>query len=168
MRQAGCAPTQRCLNQITPVQLWFGSIIEIRLNGTVIVREENSTAALEVMSRFAVDPHWLVYLPPTMSPSETTRLPGLLEHPVEAFTYFTQRGVSRVVCQEKHMGSRAVLIVCRDGEATRRRFGIDCPRAGICYTRTGRRFFDDDPTEDEFLRAVRSALDQSDFWEKFQ
>jgi protein phosphatase len=142
--------------------------IATRLHGNLTVREEQAMAALEVMSRFAIDPHWLIYLPPTMSPSETTRLPGLLEHPVEAFAYFAERGVSRVVCQEKHMGSRAVLIVCRDAEATRRRFGIDCPGAGICYTRTGRRFFEDDGTEGEFLGAVRSALDQSGFWEKFQ
>ena len=45
-------------------------IIETRLTGsTVTVREENAIAALEVMSRFAVDPRWLVYLPPTMSPT---------------------------------------------------------------------------------------------------
>ena len=37
-------------------------------SGTVTIREENAAAALEVMSRFAVDPRWLVYLPPTMSP----------------------------------------------------------------------------------------------------
>ncbi len=32
------------------------------------VPEENAAAALEVMSRFAADPRWLIYLPPTMSP----------------------------------------------------------------------------------------------------
>ena len=34
--------------------------------------EENAAAALEVMSRFALAPQWLAYLPPTMSPSETS------------------------------------------------------------------------------------------------
>ena len=42
---------------------------------TVTIREENAAAALEVMSRFAVDPQWLVYLPPTMSPAETSSGP---------------------------------------------------------------------------------------------
>ena len=28
------------------------------------MRAENAAAALEVMSRFAIDPRWLVYLPP--------------------------------------------------------------------------------------------------------
>ena len=34
------------------------------------------------------------------------------------------QGVPRVVCEQKHMGSRAVVIVCRDEEAARRRFGV--------------------------------------------
>src|SRR5207247_3191599 len=118
-------------------------IVSTRLHHNVTVREENSTAALEVMSRFAANPKWLIYLPPTMSPTETTEKPGLLEHPAEAFAYFRREGVARVVCEEKHMGSRAVVIVCRDEDAARRRFGVVGEGIGICYTRTGRRYFDD-------------------------
>ena len=71
------------------------------------------------MSRFAADPRWLIHLPPTMSPSETSRRDDLLEHPAEAFAYYRHAGVERVVCEEKHMGSRAVVIVCRDAERRR-------------------------------------------------
>ncbi len=77
------------------------------------MREENAAAAIEVMSRFAVAPQQLLYLPPTMSPSATSALPGLLEHPAEAFAYYRGEGVAQVVCQEKHMGSRAVALVRR-------------------------------------------------------
>ena len=35
-------------------------IIETGLGRTITIREENSIAALEVMSRFAVNPKWLV------------------------------------------------------------------------------------------------------------
>src|SRR5258708_3058963 len=56
-------------------------IISTRLSHNITIREENAIAALEVMSRFAANPKWLIYLPPTMSPSETTKQPGLLEHP---------------------------------------------------------------------------------------
>ena len=79
-------------------------IIETRLSRSVTVREENAIAALEVMSRFADDPRWLVYLPPTMSPPATTERAGLLEHPDEVFKYFAGEGVGQVVCEEKHMG----------------------------------------------------------------
>jgi len=143
-------------------------IVTTRLHHNVTVREENGLAALEVMSRFAANPKWLIYLPPTMSPTETTAQQGLLEHPEEAFAYFRREGVPRVVCEEKHMGSRAVLIVCRDGDAARRRFGVVEEGIGICYTRTGRRFFDDAGIEKKFLEKVRTALESSDFWRRFK
>jgi protein phosphatase len=143
-------------------------LITTRLNQNVTIREENTIAALEVMSRYAANPKWLIYLPPTMSPSETSKEPGLLEHPAEAFAYFLHQGVPQVVCEEKHMGSRAVVIVCRDEEAARKTFGVTGDGSGICYTRTGRRFFDDAALEADMLARVRSALDATNFWEKFQ
>ena len=137
-------------------------IVETRLQRSVTVREENAMAALEVMSRFATDPRWLIYLPPTMSPPGTSAEPELLEHPAEAFAYYRKEGVGKVICQEKHMGSRAVVIVCRDDIAAPRRFGID--GTGICYTRTGRPIFDDASMQDAFLARVRSAVDAADLW----
>jgi protein phosphatase len=89
-------------------------IVTTRLHHNVTVREENALAALEVMSRFAANPKWLIYLAPTMSPTETTSHPGFLEHPAEAFAYFRREGVPHVMCEEKHIGSRAVVIVCRN------------------------------------------------------
>ena len=143
-------------------------IVNTRLHGSVTIREENSIAALEVMSRFAANPRWLIYLPPTMSPSETTKMPGLLEHPAEAFAYFRHAGVPRVVCEEKHMGSRAVVIICRDEDAARKRFGAIGEGIGICYTRTGRRFFDHAPLEMEFLERIRAAATAAGFWDEFK
>ncbi|HYN89354.1 MAG TPA: polynucleotide kinase-phosphatase [Ardenticatenaceae bacterium] len=142
-------------------------IISTRLHHTVTIREENAAAALEAMSRFAVNPKWLIYLPPAMSPSETSEQPGLLEHPAEAFDYYRRAGMGAVVCQEKHMGSRAIVIVCRDEEVARTRFGVAGEGIGICYTRTGRRFFVDAALEAEFLARVRDALDAMGAWERF-
>ena len=134
-------------------------IISTSLYRNITIREENSIAALEVMSRFATDPKWLIYLPPTMSPSETSRNPGLLEHPAEAFGYYRHQGVAKVICEEKHMGSRAVVVVCRDQDAARRRFGVVEDVAGICYTRTGRRFFEDRALENDFIARMQKAMD---------
>jgi polynucleotide kinase-phosphatase len=141
-------------------------LVQTRLRGPVTVREENAAAALEVMSRFAADPRWLVYLPPAMSPVETSRAPDLLEHPAEAWAYYRAEGVPRVVCEEKHMGSRAVVVLCRDADAARARFGVATGEAGICYTRTGRRFFEDAALEAEMLARVRGALDAPGLWEE--
>jgi protein phosphatase len=142
--------------------------ISTALHGKMIIREENAIAALEVMSRFALDPKWLIYLPPTMSPSETTQQPGLLEHPEEAFTYYRSRGVGQVVCEEKHMGSRAVVIVAKDLESAKKRFGKYQSEIGVCYTRTGRKFFNDDSMEREFLSQVCDAVRRAGFWDELQ
>src|SRR5208282_4628732 len=111
-------------------------IVTTRLHHSVTIREENATAALEVMSRFAVNPKWLIYLPPTISPTETSDRPGLLEHPQQAFDYFRASGVGKVICEEKHMGSRAVVVICRDETTSLKRFGIRENVAGMIYTRT--------------------------------
>ncbi len=140
-------------------------VISTRLNHNVTVREENIITALEVMSRFAIDPKWLIYLPPTMSPTETTKISNLLEHPSEGFAYYRNQGVSQVVWQEKHMGSRAVVIVCQSAETAKKRFSISDDRIGVCYTRTGRPFFDDALMETELLKQVKEAVDRTGYWE---
>ena len=141
-------------------------IVATRLARNVTIREENAIAALEVMGRFAANPKWLVYLPPAVSPSETANEPGLLEHPAEAFGYYRQAGVPTVICEEKHMGSRAVVVVCRDEDVARRRFGVVDEGIGACYTRTGRRLFDDDQLEGELLTRLRGAADRSELFER--
>ncbi|MEM7483188.1 MAG: polynucleotide kinase-phosphatase [Acidobacteriota bacterium] len=143
-------------------------IISTRLRGNLTISEEHSAAALEVMSRFAADPRWLIYLPPTMAPTKTSREHGLLEHPAEAFGYYRRLGIERVICEEKHMGSRAVVVVCRDADAATERFGVATGETGICFTRTGRRFFADPELEIQLLDAVRSAATSARIWEELE
>jgi polynucleotide kinase-phosphatase len=111
--------------------------------GRVKIPAENAAAALEIMSRFAVDPRWLIYLPPTMSPASVSRQEGFLEHPEQAFEDYAAWGVTRVVCEEKHMGSRAIAVLAKNRHAAERRFGVSDGTAGTIYTRTGRPFFED-------------------------
>lgn len=143
-------------------------VIRTGLHRTVTVREDNARAALEVMSRFAADPRWLIYLPPTMSPCESSREEGYLEHPAEAFSYYRRAGVQRVICEKKHMGSRAVVIVCRNPEAAARRFGVSDGSSGACLTRTGRPFFDNPPLEPELLERVRAGLSVAGLWDELE
>lgn len=154
--------------------------VETRHTGRITVREENAAAALEVMSRFAVDPRLVPYLPPTMAPTATSEVPGFLEHPAEAFAQYAADGVERVVCEEKHMGSRAVVLVCKDAEAARARFGVEDTRdtavtgtavtgtavTGSLYTRTGRPFFDSREMTEEVLGRVRDAVGAAGLWDE--
>ena len=138
--------------------------LHTRIAGAIAVRPENCAAALDTMARFAVDPRWLIYLPPTMAPCAAATADGLLEHPAEAFGYFRARSIRRVMCQEKHMGSRAVIVLGRTATAAEARFGVGSAAGGIVYTRTGRRFFDDATIEEQVLDQVRTGLDAADAW----
>ncbi|MFD7372276.1 polynucleotide kinase-phosphatase [Streptomyces mirabilis] len=143
-------------------------VVETRYAGRVSVREENAAAALEVMSRFAVDPRLLPYLPPTMAPTATSQVEGYLEHPAEAFAQYKEDGVARVVCEEKHMGSRAVALVCRDAGVARERFGVAEGPTGALYTRTGRPFFTDSAVTEEILGRLRGAVTAAGLWEELR
>jgi polynucleotide kinase-phosphatase len=140
-------------------------VVETRHMARIGVREENAAAALEVMSRFAVDPRLLTYLPPTMAPTATSKEDGYLEHPAEAFAQYRSDGIARVVCEEKHMGSRAVALVCHDADAARERFGVEGP-TGALHTRTGRPFFDDPAVTEEILGRLRTAVTDAGLWDE--
>jgi protein phosphatase len=142
-------------------------IVQTRLRNNITIREENAIAALEVMSRFAVNPKWLIYLPPTMSPCATSELPDFLEHPAQALNYYKKSGIEKVVCEEKHMGSRAVLVLCKDENTAIKRFGIENEGIGVCYTRTGRNFFNDAELAQAFIEKVNQSLTNTNFWRKF-
>ena len=143
-------------------------VIETSVAGRITVREENAAGALEVMSRFAIDPRYLLYLPPTMAPCATAAEPGLLEHPAEAFAAYAADGIAEVICEEKHMGSRAIVLACRDdrpsGDAARR-FGAAGDQPGAVYTRTGRPFFAAERTA-ELLGVVRAAVAAAGLWDE--
>jgi polynucleotide kinase-phosphatase len=136
-------------------------IVETSLHGRVGIKEEQSSGGLETMSRWATDPRWLVYLPPTMSPPNTSAREGYLEHPDEAFRYFRDHGVTDVICEEKHMGSRAIVLVARDAA----RFGAPEGWRGVILSRTGRPFFEPD-VEQRMLGELDKALAAAGVWEE--
>ena len=83
------------------------------------------------------------------------------------------------------MGSRVVIVLCRDETVAQTRFGVigngiiqptsDSdkspgrkliePSIGVCYTRTGRPFFNDPEMEGVLLQRLHAALDAIKFWE---
>jgi protein phosphatase len=140
-------------------------VVETQHHGRVSVRAENAAAALEVMSRFALDPRWLVYLPPTMSPVATSTRDGVLEHPDQAFDAYRSDGIDAVICEEKHMGSRAVVVLPRSDDAAQRRFGAPGGAPGAVHTRTGRPFFATELT-DQLIRRLRAAAEASGLFDE--
>ncbi len=103
-----------------------------------------------------------------MSPPETSTLDEYLEHPAEVFTYYESQSVEKVICEEKHMGSRAIVVVCKDAEAAKERFGVTDGKIGVCYTRTGRPFFSDEQLESQFISRVCKVISNSSLWQELE
>ena len=119
--------------------------------GRIRIGADSAAGALEVMSRFALHPRLLPYLPPTMSPVASATRSGFLEHPDQAFSQFAEWGIGQVICEEKHMGSRAVVMLH--------------PERGAVYTRTGRAFFPP-ALEREFLSRMSAAATAAGLFEE--
>lgn len=162
------APEKEADDMLTLGDIGGKLYIETKLMPSVNIHENNSAAALEIMSRYAADPHWLIYLPPTMSPCATSELEDFLEHPLQAFEYYKTHGVRNVVCEKKHMGSRAVIVLCRDKKTAAERFRVTDESRGIIYTRTGRHFFTDSAVQDAVLERLDAVLTKSGFWDDLE
>jgi protein phosphatase len=164
---AGSLSLQQQHDDLLDLSLVTGKrIIETGFGRNIIIDEGSSAAALEVMTRFGVHPKWLIHLPPTMSPCATSRRDGLLEHPDEAFGYYREDGIAEVVVEEKHMGSRALIAICRDEDVARRRFGVISGETGMIYSRTGRPFFGDRATAEAIIARLRAAMAERDLWDR--
>ncbi|MDR5700211.1 polynucleotide kinase-phosphatase [Agromyces aerolatus] len=155
--------TERAAGTLSIDDVLGKQIVETGSHGRITVREDFAAGALEVISRWSIDPRWLVTLPPTMSPPATSKREHLLEHPDEAFAYYRSEGVNDLVCEEKHMGSRAVVVLTRNPQ----RFDAPAGWRGVVFTRTGRAFFDDRLT-DEFLQRLDAAVEQAGLWAELE
>ena len=153
-------------NELSVEQVLGRRRVQTREHGWIRIDAERSGPAAEVLGRFGVDPKWLFYLPPTMAPPQSPDEGRYLEHPRQALEHYRHHGVTRIVCEKKHMGSRAIVIAGRDEEAIAKVFGLHA--TGTVYSRTGRKLFDDEATRAHLIDAVREAMTRNAMWEELQ
>lgn len=171
--QAQCSPCSTPERPFDLANFLAGETLETERGGRIRVPATARAAAVAAYALHGVDPRLCAYLPPTMSPVATSPdalTLGLLEHPAQAFSYFRKHGVTQVICEEKHMGSRAVVLLCRNETAGGRQFGQGSLNSqgllGTVYTRTGQRFFAPD-WEEDILRRAAAAATHAGLWETF-
>lgn len=140
--------------------------ITTRTYGGILLKAGERAAAVETFAGYGIDPRLCLYLPPTMSPVETSAQADYLEYPTEAFAYYREQGISQVICEEKHMGSRALVLLARDEAAAQARFGVE-GSIGSIYTRTGRPFFKPD-WEADVLGRAQAAATAAGLWDELQ
>lgn len=134
-------------------------------HGETVIYKEGVLAALDDFSHFTLPLEDIVYLPPTMSPTpKPSRLDGYLEHPDEAFQYYQANGVTTMVVEKKHMGSRGILLLFKNNEAAKKYVGRET--LGAIYTRTGRAFFQKE-LGDQIIRKLNEDLTGKGYFERY-
>ena len=121
-------------------------LITTRLHRSVTIREENAAAALEVMSRFAANPKWLIYLPPTMSPSETTQdgrparasRRGVLVLPGERRTDGRRRAEAHGLSRHRHRVPEARTSPASDSASSKTRMASVTRAPAVGFSRMPR------------------------------
>jgi protein phosphatase len=141
--------------------------IPTHLRRNILVKTSQLTKAFDKINTSELSPNWLFYIPAT-----TLRIPvtevenGFLEHPNSIFSFYKRKGIQRLVCQEKHSGTRALIIVCKNAAAAEERFKVEDGSNGVCYTRNGFPFFDDKNVEEGFITGLQKALTDANIWEE--
>lgn len=134
--------------------------------GEVKIPQELVKPAIDAVSHYTIPIEQLVYIPPTMSPTpKPSGLPEYLEHPKEAIDYYRSNGITTLIAEKKHMGSRGILFLFKDKVAAAKHTGIES--LGCIYTRTGKRFFESE-AEAEMLLQLNEELTRIHYFEEHQ
>lgn len=140
------------------------SLSSTRYNYHITLKEEYAPAVLELFSFNRIDPHWFIYLPPAYSPPKSSKLPGLLEHPLDAFNYYRKKGQEQAVIHDAGLGNRVVVVLCKDQESARNRFGVLDGSFGAVYDRFGQPTFAKVSEEQAFLARMREVVSEAELW----
>ncbi|MEM9430315.1 MAG: hypothetical protein AAGA32_12570, partial [Pseudomonadota bacterium] len=108
--------------------------------------------------RDAPGSRWLAQLPHTMASCPTAPDGLLFVCPEE------ELAGSPIGWEEKRRGSRALLVVARDAEATTLRFGAEGGAAAVVYTRTGFPFFKDPEAEAAIVARLAAGRETCGLW----
>jgi polynucleotide kinase-phosphatase len=128
--------------------------------GKWFVPIDRAQLALEMTSTRLAPLEELFYVCPTMAPTpQVSAFTDYLEHPLEALTYYRSKGVKQVVVEQKHMGSRAVVAVCKNVEAGVHYFGK--PTLGTVLSRNNYKFFN---PENELKVLSKLSLDMQSYF----
>ncbi|HEX2900398.1 MAG TPA: polynucleotide kinase-phosphatase, partial [Bacteroidia bacterium] len=144
------------------------ALVSTRHGYHLSLQEPQVVAVMQMLATEAVAPKWLIYLPPTVSPPTSASLPGLLEHPVQAFDYYRKKSLVQVAAWACPIGTKVVLVICKNETVAKKRFDLEGAGQGSIHTRTGRPFFKDREAEQHLLQKLAKGMEVADVWETFK
>ncbi|WP_214842457.1 polynucleotide kinase-phosphatase [Exiguobacterium sp. s150] len=147
-------------------KLMNGYTVDTEAFGEIRVSKETALPSIDLVSHHTVPLEELVYIPPTMSPTpKPSEEEDYLEHPNEAIAYYREHGITRLIAEKKHMGSRAILLLFKNEDAAEKAIGRRTK--GIIYTRSGRKFFEREQ-EHEIVSRLHQSLTTHDYFTTYQ
>ena len=133
--------------------------------GEIKIQADYVKSAIETVSHHTIPLEEMPYIPPTMSPApDPSSLDNYFEHPREAFKYYRSQGITTMIAEKKHMGSRGILLLFRD-EADAVKY-VGRPLLGTIYTRRGRAFFERELSR-KIIEQLNTDLKQGQYFTKF-
>lgn len=150
-------------------------MVETEVMGNLPVPLTEYMTAVDVVNQIPIHPKRLIYQPPTMCFPVTSEQEGFLEHPSDIFAYYKKVGVQSVICEQKHMGGRVTLLVCKQTQVAKKRFALPDGQRSSCLYRVK-----PDASAYEFLqwehelrskglfKHLESVIDASGIWESIE
>ena len=140
------------------------NLVNTRRDYFVTIKDEKSPPVVELLSQGRLNPRWLIYLPPRISPTKSSAQPGFLEHTEEALKYYGKKGLEHVLVEEVHGGEVVTVILGKNELTILNRFGIKGEGIGTVINSSGHRYFDSPDQEQQFLKEFRQVVDGLDLW----
>ncbi len=143
------------------------NLVTTRDNYYITIKDQASPSTLEFLELGGLNPRWLIYLPPRLSPTKSSTLPGYLEHLTEALSYYAKKGLDKVLVEEMQGGEEVTIVIAKNEVTAIKRFGIRAEGFGAAINSKGHPYFKSELSEQQFLKRFRKVIDSLELWEAF-
>lgn len=144
------------------------NLISTRHQYFITIKDAESPAVLEMLQYGRVNPKLLIYIPPRLSPTKSSKQPGYLEHTTEAFAYYAKKGQEKVLVEKSMGGEQVTIVIAKDEVKTIKIFNTSREGLGSATNSIGHEYFKTKEQEQRFLKRFRDVLDQLDLWNSFK
>ncbi len=141
------------------------ALVSTRHGYHLSLQEHQVATVMQLLTLESVPAKWLIYLPATISPPTSSNLPGTLEHPAQAFDYYRKKNLIQVAAWACPVGTRVVVVLCRNDAVAQKRFHFVGDSLGTVYTRTGRPFFKEKDENQHLIQKLVKGMELAEVWD---
>jgi protein phosphatase len=141
------------------------ALVSTRHGYHLSLQDAQVATVMQHLALESVPAKWLIFLPATISPPTSSNLPGLLEHPSQAFDYYRKKNLVQVAAWACPVGTRVVVVLCRNEEVAQKRFHFPSESLGSIFTRTARPFFKNAEESQQLIQKLVKGMELAEVWD---